>query len=131
MLSLILWIATLANTILLIDDSPTLRTVLGALLTDSGYQVIEAENGHTAMSIIHRKPFDLVLCDINMPVMDGISFIQSFKQEPQMRHIPVLVLSTENSNEMKLKAKFAGASGWIVKPYKEKTILEAINKLIG
>ena len=100
------------------------------MLTANGYQIIEAENGHTAMAIIHRHQFDLVLCDINMPIMDGIAFIKSFKQEPEMKNIPVLVLTTENSSKMKFEARNAGASGWMVKPYKDKSILEAVKKLI-
>lgn len=121
----------MANTILLIDDSPTLRAVLGTMLKAHGYLVIEAENGHTAMALIHRNDFDIVLCDINMPVMDGITFIKTFKQEPQMLNKPVLVLTTENTAKIKQEARNAGASGWMVKPYKDKSILEAIEKLLG
>lgn len=121
----------MANTILLIDDSPTLRVVLGTLLTINGYQVIEAENGHTAMALVHKNDFDLVLCDINMPIMDGISFIKSFKQLPEVRHKPVLILTTENSPEIKQEARNAGASGWIIKPYRDKSILQAIDKLLS
>ncbi len=120
--------------ILVVDDSPTLRTSLTFCLENAGYQITEAENGQEALEILKRlkdegKSISLIITDINMPVMDGIRFIQEVKAT-SFRFVPILVLSTETGRSLKDQAKAAGAAGWLLKPFRPEQLLWVIKKFI-
>jgi len=121
----------MAKTVLIIDDSPSLRQVVLATLQMSGYEVVEAENGQKAFDALASgvKPH-LIICDVHMPVMGGIEFVTKLKQVNEYRFLPVIMLTTEFDEEMKLKGQMAGAKSWLVKPFRPDLILKAVQKLI-
>ncbi len=120
--------------IMIVDDSPTIRTSVEYTIKDEGYAIEQAENGADALEKIenlHERGDEIALCivDVNMPVMDGITFVKEFRTMD--RFTPILILTTE-SEEDKIKAgKEAGASGWIVKPFRPEGLVEVLKKLIG
>lgn len=103
--------------ILAVDDSPSMREMVRIALTGAGFDVTQASDGNEALALARRSVFDLVLSDVNMPVMDGISLIRALRAEASYRHTPILMLTTEASAERKREGKEAGATGWIVKPF--------------
>jgi two-component system chemotaxis response regulator CheY len=120
--------------VLIIDDSPTLRASLGFCLQNAGYQTLEAENGREGLDVLARlreegRLISLIITDINMPVMDGIRFIQEVKTT-SFRFIPVLVLSTETQPDLKEEAKKAGAAGWLQKPFRPEQLLWVVKKFV-
>jgi two-component system chemotaxis response regulator CheY len=120
--------------IMVIDDSPTFRASVSFCLTTAGYDVGEAENGQDALEKLSemnengRIP-SLIVTDINMPQMDGIAFIKTIKKG-DFRFIPVIVLTTESEKPMIEKGRAAGASGWLVKPFRPEELLLAVKKLV-
>lgn len=119
------------KTILIVDDSASLRKVAHLTLKTAGYQVEEAENGKHALDTLEGgvKPH-LIICDVNMPVMDGITFVKEMKGLPEYKFTPVIMLTTESSEEMKLEGQMAGAKAWLVKPFRPDVMLKAVQKLI-
>lgn len=115
--------------ILVVDDSNSVRSMLNFLL-QSEYEVVEAENGQVALDRANESEFDLILSDVNMPVMDGIEFITELRQLDDYQLTPVLVLTTESSREMKTKGKNAGATGWIVKPFQPEDLMKMIKRVL-
>ena len=107
--------------IMTVDDLPSMRMLLRAALTDMGYRVLEAEDGVHALDTLDGVTADtapdLVITDINMPRMDGFGLIEALRRQPDRRNLPILVLTTESSDEKKARAREAGATGWIVKPF--------------
>ncbi len=103
-------------TILVVDDSASLRNMVTFTLKQEGYQVVEAGNGQEALTKAKGGRFDLVLTDVNMPVMDGITLCSELRKLPTFKFTPVLMLTTESSADMKQQGKSAGATGWLVKP---------------
>ena len=118
------------KTVLVVDDSASMRHVLEDLLKGAGYRVIVAEHGQDALTKARGETIHLVLSDVNMPVMDGIEFVDEFKQQSSNEHIPVVMLTTEADPELKNAAKQAGAKGWIIKPFDNEQLLNAITRLI-
>jgi two-component system chemotaxis response regulator CheY len=116
--------------ILIVDDSASLRQVVSIALKNAGYDVIEAEDGSRALDLLDGKKIHLVICDVNMPVMDGITFVKKVKQMPNYRFLPVIMLTTESRENRKLEGQEAGAKAWVVKPFKPEQMLEAVSKLI-
>ena len=121
------------NYILVIDDSPTIRTSVKLAIEDVGYEIEMAENGEDALDKVRKikgKGDDISLCvtDINMPVMDGIRFIKEFRTNDKFT--PILVLTTESDDKMIEEGKKSGASGWLVKPFRPDVLVNTINKLI-
>src|SRR5258706_4219293 len=98
--------------ILAVDHSPSMREMLATVLRDSGYQVVEAEDGVKALEVARSHPVDVVLTDQNMPNMDGLSLVKSLRTLPAYRDTPIMMLTTESSDEMKQKGRQAGATGW-------------------
>jgi two-component system chemotaxis response regulator CheY len=117
--------------ILAVDDSMSMRQMISATLKSAGYEVLQASNGQEALQLAKTKKADLVLTDINMPQMDGISLIRALRALPNYRFTPILTLTTESDPEMKQKGKAAGASGWIVKPFNPDQLLQVLMKIIG
>ena len=117
--------------ILAVDDSPSMREMLAAVLRDSGYHVVEAEDGVKALEVAKTQAVDVVLTDQNMPNMDGLSLVKNLRSLPTYRETPIMMLTTESSAEMKQKGREAGATGWMVKPFDPDKLLRALKSLIG
>lgn len=117
--------------ILAVDDSGSLRQMLAFSLKQGGYQVTDAVDGTDGLKKAQATKFDLVLTDQNMPNMDGLTLIKSLRALPDYRTVPILMLTTESSVEMKNKGREAGANGWLVKPFDPKRLLEVVAKVIG
>lgn len=123
------------KTILIVDDSPSLRRVVNIALSGAGYEVIEACDGadglHKLQTIQPGKKVHLVICDVNMPNMDGITFVTQIKQRPEFKFTPVIMLTTEGEDAMKERGKAAGAKAWVMKPFNPPQMLNAVSKLIA
>ena len=119
------------KTILAVDDSGSLRQMLAFSLKAAGYGVIEAVDGQDGLAKAKRQTVDLVLTDQNMPGMDGLSLIKALRGMSSYMKVPILMLTTESSSEMKALGKAAGASGWLVKPFDPVRLTEVVKKLIG
>jgi len=120
----------MAKTIMIIDDSASLRQVVGIALTGAGYEVVEACDGRDALNQLTGRKFNLMLCDVNMPNMDGISFLKALRQLPAYKFTPVIMLTTEAGEDKKREGQAAGARAWVVKPFKPEQLLNAVAKLI-
>ena len=121
----------MAKTIMIVDDSASLRQVVGITLKRAGYDVIEASDGRQALSRLDGQKVNLIISDVNMPNMDGISFVRAAKQLPAYRFTPVIMLTTEVSDEKKQAGREAGAKAWVVKPFQPEQMLMAVTKLIA
>jgi len=117
--------------ILAVDDSKSLRQMVSFTLRGAGYDVIEAEDGEAALRIARTETFNLVLTDQNMPRMDGLTLVRSLRALPGYRAAPILVLTTESSDEMKSQGRAAGATGWIAKPFNPDRLVEIVRKVTG
>ncbi|MFM1990313.1 MAG: hypothetical protein RJA99_3270 [Pseudomonadota bacterium] len=118
------------RSILAVDDSASMRQMVSFTLRSSGYEVIEAVDGQDALDKIGDKQVDLVLTDQNMPRMDGLTLIKQLRVQDRFKRTPILVLTTESSDEMKLAGRAAGATGWMVKPFDPARLLEVIGKVL-
>jgi two-component system, chemotaxis family, chemotaxis protein CheY len=116
--------------VLIIDDSSSVRRQVSGALTSAGFQVLEASDGvEGAEQIRSHSDLALVICDVNMPRLDGLAMLEVLQTEIAQRHLPVVMLTTEGQPEAMARAKKHGAKGWIVKPFKEHLLLGAVNKL--
>tara|TARA_R110001583_G_scaffold20941_8_gene79918 strand:+ start:2299 stop:2667 length:369 start_codon:yes stop_codon:yes gene_type:complete len=118
-------------TILAVDDSASMRQMVTFTLKGAGYDVQEACDGSEALNIAKTQKFDLVLSDVNMPVMDGIQLVTELRTLPEYKFVPILMLTTESSGDTKMAGKKAGATGWIVKPFNPDQLLNTIKKVLG
>jgi len=118
-------------TILAVDDSASMRQMVTFTLKGAGHDVVEAIDGVDALEKAKSKNVDLVLTDVNMPRMDGISLIKELRALPNYKFIPILTLTTESGSGKKIDGKKAGATGWIVKPFSPDLLLKTINKVLG
>jgi len=117
--------------ILIIDDSRSLRRIVAYTLNTVGYQVAEAVDGKDGWQKAQAELFDLVFTDQNMPEFDGIWLIKALRNSENYRKIPIFMLTTESGEEMKALGREAGATGWIVKPFDPRRLIELVNKVIG
>lgn len=117
--------------ILIVDDSNSIRQSTAFVLSGSGYTVSEAEDGQTALDLIKEEKFHLVVTDINMPKLDGITLIKKAREQEAYKFTPILVLTTESQNEKMDEGKKAGATGWIVKPFTADKLLAVVKKVLG
>lgn len=118
--------------LLIVDDSTMLRDMLNYALNEGGYNdVVEAVDGVDGLSKAKSTTFDLIITDVNMPNMDGLTLIKELRKLPQYISRPILVLTTERSDEMKAKGKASGATGWIVKPFVPDQLLKAVNIVLS
>ncbi|MBU0915216.1 MULTISPECIES: response regulator [Aquabacterium] len=118
------------HSILAVDDSASMRQMVSFTLKSAGYNVIEAVDGQDAWEKAGGRSFDLVLTDQNMPRMDGISLTKKLRESPQFKSTPILILTTESSDQMKQAGRAAGATGWLVKPFDPNKLIEVIQKVI-
>jgi len=116
--------------ILAVDDSASMRQMVAFTLRGAGFEVTEAVDGEQALSMAKGKQFNLVLTDVNMPKMDGITLTRQLRGLPNYRFTPILTLTTEASNEKKMAGKAAGATGWIVKPFNPDQLLATVKKVL-
>ena len=118
------------KTILTVDDSRTMREMLKATLLGAGFEVVQAEDGVHGLEVLESTSMpDVILTDINMPRMDGFGFIEGVRRDQRYRSVPILVLTTEGEPEKKDRARRAGATGWIVKPFDPEKLISAIRRL--
>jgi two-component system, chemotaxis family, chemotaxis protein CheY len=119
------------HSILAVDDSASMRQMVSFTLKSAGYNVVEAVDGQDAWEKAGGRSFDLVLTDQNMPRMDGISLTKKLRESPQFKATPILILTTESSDQMKMAGRAAGATGWLVKPFDPNKLIEVIRKVIA
>jgi two-component system chemotaxis response regulator CheY len=121
----------MSKTILTIDDSASIRQMVVMTLSAAGLDVIEAINGADGYTKATSQTVHAVITDLNMPVMNGIEFIRKYRQHPASKGVPIILLTTESDDELKRQAKEAGATGWIVKPFKQDQLLAVVKKVTG
>lgn len=123
----------MAKKILVIDDSSAIRQIVSLTLTSSGFETVEAVDGADALSKLDGLELDLFVCDVNMPKMNGIEFLQAIKYDVKYesyKFTPIIMLTTESGEDMKLKGKEAGAKAWLIKPFQPETLIEAVRKFL-
>jgi len=117
--------------ILAVDDSASMRSMVAFTLRGAGHDVDEADNGQAALDTARGTKFDLVLADVNMPVMDGISMVREMRTMAGYSGVPILMLTTESNVEKKMEGKAAGATGWLVKPFDPDQLLATVARVLG
>jgi two-component system chemotaxis response regulator CheY len=117
--------------ILAVDDSPSVRQMVKLTLSGAGYDIVEACDGADGLSKARASTLDMVVTDLNMPVMNGLGLIRELRKLPAYRGVPILFLTTESDPEMKQQAKAAGATGWITKPFQQDQLVAVVRKVLG
>lgn len=120
----------MAKSILIVDDSASVRQVVGISLRNAGYDVIEGVDGKDALTKLTGQKVHLIISDVNMPNMDGISLVKAVKQLPAYKFTPIVMLTTESQDEKKRQGQEAGAKAWVVKPFKPEQLLGVVQKLV-
>jgi two-component system, chemotaxis family, chemotaxis protein CheY len=120
----------MAKTIMIVDDSASLRQVVGIALRGAGYDVLEASDGKDALGKLKGQKVHLMISDVNMPNMDGISFVKAVKQMPAYKFTPVVMLTTESQDAKKKEGQEAGAKAWVLKPFKPEQMIGVVQKLV-
>lgn len=120
----------MSKTILIVDDSASIRDVVGIALRREGYEVIVAENGKDALSKLDGTKVHLIISDVNMPQMDGITFVKEVKKLPSYQFTPICMLTTESDKGKMEQGKAAGAKAWMVKPFQPPQLMDVISRLI-
>jgi len=119
------------KTILTVDDTASMRQMISFTLNSVGYQVIQGCDGAEALKLAQDNKVDLVIADLNMPNMDGITLVKSLRALEQYRFTPILMLTTESQEERRQQGKRAGATGWIVKPFNPEQLVNVVKKVLG
>lgn len=119
----------MAKCVLAVDDSKTMRDMVSFTLRGAGYTVIEADNGVNALKVMVGQKIDVIITDVNMPEMDGITLVRKIRAQPQHAGTPVLILTTESDQSKKDEGRGAGATGWIVKPFSPEKLLQIVAKV--
>ncbi|NVJ60340.1 MAG: response regulator [Gammaproteobacteria bacterium] len=117
--------------ILAVDDSSSMRQMVTFTLKSAGFDVDDAEDGEKALKLAQSNQYDVVISDVNMPVMDGISLVKNLRQLSNYKFTPILMLTTESAGDKKMEGKQAGATGWIVKPFNPDQLVATVKKVIG
>ena len=118
-----------SKAILVVDDSPSVRQQVGLVLKQSGYECIEARDGFQALDLLRKHNVAMIICDVNMPGINGLALVDRLRLSE--RGIPCLMLSAEGNPKLQERARRAGATGWIIKPFNAERLIEAVKKLIG
>ena len=121
----------MAKTVLTVDDSLSIRQMVAFTLKSAGYEVLEAVDGMDGLEKAKANEIDLVLSDQNMPRMDGLTLVRSLRALPKHRTTPILILTTESTDEMKAQGRAAGATGWLVKPFDPQKLIAVVRKVLG
>ena len=121
----------MAKSILVVDDSETVRQVLQLTLVNAGFDVVEAEDGLAALDRLACNSVDMIITDLNMPNMDGLDLIKKVREDGAHRFTPIVMLTTESAKNKKQAGREAGASGWIVKPFKPEQLLKVVKLVLG
>jgi len=121
----------MAKTILIVDDSASVRQVVSIALKGAGYEVLAAVDGKDALSKLDGQRVHLIISDVNMPNMDGITFVSEARKLPACRFTPIIMLTTESQEDKKRQAQAAGAKAWVTKPFQPDQMLTAVAKLIA
>jgi two-component system, chemotaxis family, chemotaxis protein CheY len=119
----------MAKTIMIVDDSASMRQVVGIALKGAGYDVLEGRDGKDALAKLTGQKVHLIISDVNMPNMDGISFVKQVKLLAAYKFTPIIMLTTESDESKKREGQAAGARAWVVKPFKPEQLLAAVQKL--
>ncbi|ANQ84618.1 response regulator [Azoarcus olearius] len=119
------------KTVLTVDDSAAIRGVMTVLLQSAGYAVSSAVDGEDGLARARAQRADLVITDLHMPRLDGFGLIRALRAEPAYRKVPILMLTTESSAEMRERGREAGATGWLVKPFDPDRLLEVVRRVLG
>jgi two-component system, chemotaxis family, chemotaxis protein CheY len=119
------------KTVLSVDDSASIRQMVKMTLSGAGYNVVEAGDGGAGLTEAKRNRFDVVITDLNMPVMDGFALVRELRKLPAYVGVPILLLTTESDAAKKAQAKAAGATGWITKPFQPQQLLDTLKKVSG
>jgi two-component system, chemotaxis family, chemotaxis protein CheY len=119
-----------SKNVLVVDDSTSMRQMVAFTLKDVGFEVIEGSNGQEAITRVAGKQIHLVITDLNMPVMDGMTLIRQLRAKPEFKFTPILMLTTESQESKKQEGKAAGATGWIVKPFRPEQLLQVVTKVV-
>ncbi len=120
----------MAKLVLVVDDSASIRQVVSLTLREAGYETLEASDGRDALAKLKGQRVHLMISDVNMPNMDGITFVREVKLRPEYRFTPVIMLTTESADEKKRQGQEAGAKAWVVKPFQPQQMLAAVSKLV-
>jgi len=121
----------MSASILAVDDSASMRVAIKIALSGAGYAVTEAVDGADGVAKAQAGRFDLIVTDLNMPVMDGLTMIETLRQSPDQMGVPIIFLTTESDAALKQRAKAAGATGWLTKPFDPDQLVKIIKKVIG
>ncbi|EGR5062638.1 response regulator [Vibrio cholerae] len=116
--------------VLAVDDSISIRQMVSHTLKDAGYEVETAADGREALDKAQKSRFDVIISDVNMPVMTGFEFVKAVRMQSQYKFTPILMLTTETSPEKKQEGKAVGATGWLVKPFNPETLLKALQRVL-
>ena len=119
----------MAKTIMIVDDSASMRMVVGIALKGAGYEVLEGRDGNDALAKLTGQKVHLIISDVNMPGMDGISFVKAVKLLPAYKFTPIIMLTTESNEARKREGQAAGARAWVVKPFQPEQLLNAVKRL--
>jgi two-component system chemotaxis response regulator CheY len=120
----------MAKSALVVDDSFSVRQLVAFTLKEAGFVVFEGGNGLEGLNALDKSSVDLIITDLNMPVMDGLTFIRNARSRPGSKFTPILMLTTESQLSKKQEGKAAGATGWIVKPFDPQKLLDVIHKVV-
>ena len=121
----------MAGKVLVVDDSRAIRQSISFVLEQNGFEIIEGADGLEGLEKLASEKPDLIITDVNMPNMDGITFIKKVREKPDFKFVPILVLTTESQSSVMEEGKAAGATGWIVKPFSTDKLLSAVRKVCG
>ncbi len=121
----------MSKTILIVDDSVSLRQVVAMTLKGEGYDVIEGCDGKDALTKLDGRKIHLIVSDLNMPNMDGLTFVKQVKLNASYKFVPIIMLTTETDEGLKAQGKEAGLKAWMVKPFKPEQMLSAVTKLVA
>jgi two-component system chemotaxis response regulator CheY len=121
----------MTKTVLAVDDSASMRQMVRLTLAGAGYQVVEASDGTDGLTKARAAQMDMVVTDLNMPVMNGLALIRELRKLPAYQGVPIIFLTTESDPAKKQEAKAAGATGWITKPFQQDQLVSVVRKVLG
>jgi two-component system chemotaxis response regulator CheY len=120
----------MSKTIMTADDSASMRQMVSFTLKKAGFSVVEATDGQDALGKLNHSSVDMLITDLNMPVIDGLELIRKVRTMPQFRYMPIIMLTTESQADKKQAGKAAGATGWIVKPFTQEQLVAVVNRVL-